>query len=118
MRRGVEAKPPRRAVPTAVRHEVDRLFESPVVRAARVWGGYSPTPTFRLTLADGLLTIATMTGERQEEALAWLEQVRPTLNAAAQAIVDTREPLILLHSDSRSDNLCLRDGRLVLFDWP
>ena len=53
MRGGVEAKPPWRAVPTAVRHEVERLFESPVARAVRVWGGYSPTPTFRLTLADG-----------------------------------------------------------------
>jgi hypothetical protein len=216
-----------------VRHEVERLFGSPVVRAARVWGGYSPTPTFRLTLsdgqraffkgcteaanpfayaalwreervyrelggviapwapafygalhvgewrvllledvgpktappwtpwrarqvaeglavfhqaglrhtypdwvprpakwaaagnwrtiaaeADGLRTIAALAGERQKEALAWLEQAQPRLDAAAHVIVDTPAPLTLLHNDTRSDNLRLREGRLVLFDWP
>jgi hypothetical protein len=216
-----------------VRHEVERLFETPVVRAARVWGGYSPTPTFRLTFADaqraffkggaevanpfaykalareervyrelggviapwaptfygalhvgdwrvllledvgpktappwtpwrarqvteglaafhqagqrhaypswvprpdqwasgadweavaieagGLRTLAALAGERHEEALAWLEQTRPRLNAAAQQIAALPAPLTLLHNDTRSDNLRLREGRLVLFDWP
>jgi hypothetical protein len=216
-----------------VRHEVERLFDASVVRAARVWGGYSPTPTFRLTFsdgqraffkggteaanpfaykalareervyrelggviapwaptfygalhigdwrallledvgpktappwtpwrarqvveglaafhqaaerhaypdwvprpeqwataanwatiaaeADGLRTIAALAGERQEEALAWLEQARPRLDAAAQQIAATPAPLTLLHNDTRSDNLRLREGRLVLFDWP
>jgi len=32
---------------------VGEALGSGVVRAARVWGGYSPTPTFRLRLADG-----------------------------------------------------------------
>ena len=233
MRRGVEAKPPWKAVPAAVRHEVERLFDAQVVRAARVWGGYSPTPTFRLTFsdgqraffkggteaanpfaykalareervyrelggviapwapafygalhvgdwrallledvgpktappwtpwrarqvveglaafhqaserhdypdwvprpaqwatgadwgtvaaeADGLRTLAALAGERHEEALAWLEQAQPRLDAAAQQIAATPEPLTLLHNDTRSDNLRLREGRLVLFDWP
>ncbi|MBO0783510.1 MAG: phosphotransferase, partial [Ktedonobacteraceae bacterium] len=26
---------------------------APVIRATRIWGGYAPTPTYRLTLADG-----------------------------------------------------------------
>jgi hypothetical protein len=47
-RTGVEAKPPWRAVPVAVRRAV-----AEVARGARVWGGYGPAPTFRLRLADG-----------------------------------------------------------------
>ena len=52
-RTGVEAKPPWRSVPRAVREETAAALGAPVVRAMRVWGGYSPTPTFRLRLADG-----------------------------------------------------------------
>jgi Phosphotransferase enzyme family len=45
----------------------------------------------------------------------WLERALPTLVAAAE-----RTPLAgdaVLHCDVRSDNLCIRDGRAVLFDW-
>ncbi len=52
-RTGVEAKPPWSSVPPAVRAEVAARLGSPVRRAARIWGGYGPTPTFRLRLADG-----------------------------------------------------------------
>lgn len=52
-RTGVEAKLPWRRVPPEVRREVAAALGSPVVRAARIWGGYSPAPTFRLALADG-----------------------------------------------------------------
>src|SRR5512143_4236489 len=52
-RTGVEAKPPWSSVPAAVRAEVAARLDSPVRRAARIWGGYGPTPTFRLRLADG-----------------------------------------------------------------
>ena len=48
---GAEPKPPWRAVPPAVRREVERLVGSRVARALRVWGGYAPSPTFRLFLA-------------------------------------------------------------------
>lgn len=37
----------------AVRRQVEAALGSPVRRAARVWGGYAPTPTFRLALVDG-----------------------------------------------------------------
>src|SRR5262245_371009 len=53
--------------------------------------------------------IAALAGERQEEALAWLEQARPRLDAAAKQIAATPEPLTLLHNDTRSDNLRLRE---------
>lgn len=52
-RSGLEAKPPWQSVPHAVRLRVQEALNSAVARGARVWGGYGPTPTFRLTLADG-----------------------------------------------------------------
>jgi hypothetical protein len=48
-----EPKPPWRAVPPGVRAEVHRALGSPVVRGTRTWGGFAPTPTYRLRLADG-----------------------------------------------------------------
>lgn len=52
-RTGIEDKLPWRRVPGAVRGQVEAALGAPVRRAARIWGGYSPTPTFRLALADG-----------------------------------------------------------------
>ena len=49
----VEVKPRWREIPTAVRTSVEELLGARVARAARVWGGYAPTPTFRLKLEDG-----------------------------------------------------------------
>jgi hypothetical protein len=46
---------------------------------------------------------------------AWLERMLPTLvpaNDAAPLAGDS-----LLHCDVRSDNLCVKDGRVVLVDW-
>ena len=51
-RTGVEEKIPWRRVPKVVRQQVEDALGARVVRAARIWGGYSPTPTFRLALAD------------------------------------------------------------------
>jgi hypothetical protein len=52
-RAGMEAKLAWHGVPLAVRRETGWLLGSPVARGVRVWGGYSPTPTYRLRLADG-----------------------------------------------------------------
>ena len=52
-RRGAEPKPPWSAVPREVKDEVARILGSPVVRAARVYGGYAPSATFRMVLSDG-----------------------------------------------------------------
>lgn len=52
-RTGVEVKLPWRQVPKAVRRQVDSALGSPVTRGTRVWGGYGPTPTYRLVLEDG-----------------------------------------------------------------
>lgn len=45
----------------------------------------------------------------------WLEAALPELLAAAEAIELSGDSLV--HLDIRSDNLCLRDGRALLFDW-
>ena len=48
-------------------------------------------------------------------APSWLEEALPALLQASEvAQLDGTE---LLHFDVRSDNLCLRDGKAVLFDW-
>lgn len=52
-RTGAEPRPPWQAVPLAIRRQVETLLGAPVVRAERVWGGYAPSPTFRLRLAGG-----------------------------------------------------------------
>jgi hypothetical protein len=52
-RAGMEAKLAWSGVPAALRHETGRLLGAGVTRGSRVWGGYSPTPTYRLLLADG-----------------------------------------------------------------
>jgi hypothetical protein len=50
---GIEAKPTWRSVPRGVRERAQAELGAVVVRGVRVWGGYGPTPTFRLKLADG-----------------------------------------------------------------
>ncbi len=232
-RSGVEAKLPWRRVPKAVRQQVEVALGAPVARASRIWGGYSPAPTFRLALADGrkaffkatngdsnqfstqalyaeeqvylelgallenwiaqyyativhedwhglLLAdlgpksvppwtptlarriahalagfhrstlgaplpewlsrpdtrlasqswqrvqnetqdfqrLAAWAGDQSQEALVWLQDLAPTVDALMKAPVLAAEPHSLLHGDLRSDNLRFTQGRLYLFDWP
>jgi hypothetical protein len=52
-RTGEEAKPALREVPPSVRDRAARLWGSDITRPERVYGGYAPSATFRLKLADG-----------------------------------------------------------------
>jgi hypothetical protein len=52
-RQGAEPKPPWSAVPKEIKDEVATILRSRVVRAERVYGGYAPSATFRLKLANG-----------------------------------------------------------------
>jgi hypothetical protein len=52
-RTGAESKPPWSAVPRSIKDEVAKLVGSPVARAERVYGGYAPSATFRMLLANG-----------------------------------------------------------------
>jgi hypothetical protein len=50
---GAEPKPTWRSVPAVVRHRVEEVAGGRVRRAIRIWGGYAPSPTFRLILEGG-----------------------------------------------------------------
>src|SRR5579884_4067415 len=52
-RTGIEPKLPWKQVPQKVRQQVALALGTPVIRATRVWGGYAPTPTYRLVLQNG-----------------------------------------------------------------
>lgn len=52
-RTGPEPKPPWQAVPPAVKAAAERVLGARVARAERVYGGYAPSATFRIRLADG-----------------------------------------------------------------
>jgi Phosphotransferase enzyme family len=52
-RRGAEAKPPWSSVPREIRDEAARILGAPIVRAERIYGGYAPSATFRMSLANG-----------------------------------------------------------------
>ncbi|MBI2942383.1 MAG: phosphotransferase [Chloroflexi bacterium] len=70
-RTGLEPKPPWRSVPRSVREAVKAALGAEVKRAMRVWGGYTPTPTYRLRLQDG--------------QRAFFKAVEPASNAFARA---------------------------------
>lgn len=50
---GPEPKPRWSSVPVGVRTRLEHTFGVDIRRATRAWGGYGPTPTFRMLLADG-----------------------------------------------------------------
>jgi len=52
-RTGIEEKPEWRTVPSEIRTRVGETLGSPVARAMRIWGGYGPSPTYRLRLENG-----------------------------------------------------------------
>src|SRR6266508_4456890 len=52
-RTGVEEKPAWAAVPVSIHTAAERALATRVVRAERAYGGYGPSATFRLALADG-----------------------------------------------------------------
>lgn len=64
---GVEVKLPYQALPRAVQQTIALRLAAPVRRGARVWGGYAPTPTYRLLLADGRRAFVKLTGPQENE---------------------------------------------------
>ncbi len=82
----------------------------------------SGTPRVSGMVGEEIRRCWTMIGEDRAPFLslgvcsaAWLDQALPSLDAAASAAPFDGD--LLLHMDVRSDNLFLRDGRAVLFDW-
>lgn len=94
---GAEPKPAWRRVPRPLRRRVQELLGARVLRAVRVWGGYAPSPTFRVFLADGRRVVfkgtAATSNDHMRRALeaeervyrelgAWLEPWAPALSAS------------------------------------
>lgn len=48
---------------------------------------------------------------------AWLSRALPVLTKAEAAEQSCGDPMVLLHHDTRSDNLCILPDRVVIVDW-
>lgn len=55
--------------------------------------------------------------EKREEAEAWFDQVIELVIEAEEQVVRSDQPWGLIHLDLRSDNMRIRNEKLVLFDW-
>ncbi len=62
-----EPKPFWREVPEELKEEIASLLGAPVRRAVRVFGGFGPSATFRMSLADGRRVFAKGAGLRATE---------------------------------------------------
>jgi hypothetical protein len=61
---------------------------------------------------------ASLAGRDADEAREWLDVALPVLAAHERGLAAARRPFVLLHFDTRSDNIRLIKDRLVMFDWP
>jgi hypothetical protein len=55
--------------------------------------------------------------EHRKEAEVWLDEVIDILIPIEADLMRQDQPWGFIHTDLRSDNLCFRNGTLVLFDW-
>ena len=55
---------------------------------------------------------------REDEAREWLDVALPVLRDLERGLLRARRPFVLLHFDTRSDNVRLRGDRMLMFDWP
>ena len=55
--------------------------------------------------------------EKKKEAEAWFENVIDMAIEAEEQVYRSDQPWGLVHFDLRSDNMRIRNGKLVLFDW-
>ncbi len=85
-RRGAEAKPSWADVPRAVKAETERVLGVSITRAARVYGGYAPSATYRMRLADGqgafFKGVSAASNDFMRDALDTEERVYRELSAA------------------------------------
>ena len=61
---------------------------------------------------------ASLAGRDADEAREWLDVALPVLIPRERRLAAARRPFVLLHFDTRSDNIRLVKDRLVMFDWP
>jgi hypothetical protein len=66
----------------------------------------------------GLVQLAELAGSQSHTAQRWLQAALSTLTSVSDSLSQAGPPYALLHLDTRSDNIRLRHGRLLMFDWP
>lgn len=93
-----EGKPPWRDVPPAVAAALERTLGAAITRAEIAWGGYSPSASFHLSLADGrqVFVKGTHPGQTSEGRLALLREIEsyqalPVLKGLAPDYLGTLE---------------------------
>jgi hypothetical protein len=70
------------------------------------------------TLAQGdLHRTASLGGRRAAEAAEWLDVSLPIFREQAALLLKLGPPFVLMHFDTRSDNVRLQGRRLRMFDW-
>ncbi len=62
--------------------------------------------------------VAALAAGREDEAREWIDVALPILMAHERDLARARRPFVLLHFDTRSDNIRLAGDRMVMFDWP
>lgn len=67
---------------------------------------------------QGLAQVANLAGGEHHEALDWLARNVATLAEAEVRLEKAAEPFVLMHFDTRSDNVRLQGRLLRIFDWP
>lgn len=92
---GVEPKPPWREIPSAVRDAVAAALGCPIQRAMRVWGGYSPSPTFRLRLGDGRRVFLKAAGPEENEFASAAFRREERIYAGLSDVIGAWAPAVL-----------------------
>lgn len=78
---------------------------------SRFWAGIARD-------AGAVARIAGLAGRRRAAARRWIEGALPALVKAERHCYGAREPFVLMHFDTRSDNVLLQGELLRIFDWP
>jgi Ser/Thr protein kinase RdoA (MazF antagonist) len=72
----------------------------------------------RLRKTGEITRTASLAGRRAAEAEEWLAVALPVFIAHERDLEKARPPFVLLHFDTRSDNVRIQGDRLRIFDWP
>ena len=104
-------------------HEYARFHQASLGRRLPRWltrEQYLEHTSFwsRLARTGEIRQTASLARERRAAAASWLADALPTLRRAEAALERVRAPYVLLHLDTRSDNVRLIGERFVMFDWP
>ena len=72
----------------------------------------------QIARTNGTAHTATLARRRADDAREWLDVALPLFRDLERGLMRARRPFVLLHFDTRSDNVRLRGDRMLMFDWP